>query len=92
MITPEPSFGKRRNYGISEQFRKTEFFRFLLLFCTNKEQIKNKILSQRVFPAVQNQNQLCLIKNKIDALQKVKTGFDFCAYFGYNICTKVVML
>ena len=30
-----------------------------------------------------------MIKNKIDALQIVKTGFDFCAYFGYNISTKV---
>lgn len=38
---------------------------------------------------MQNRNQPCLIKNEIDALQKVKTGFDFGAYFGYNISTKV---
>ena len=57
--SPQPFFKlvvvlrKRRNYGISEQFRKIGFLRFFLLFCTNKEQIKNKILFQRAFPAIQ---------------------------------------
>lgn len=32
---------KCRSYVISEQFRKIEFLQFSLLFCTNKEQIKN---------------------------------------------------
>lgn len=71
---------KRRSYAISEQFRKTEILQFFLLFCTNKEQIKNKILFQRAFPAVQNRNQPCLIKNKIGVLQKVNVVSGFCAY------------
>jgi len=76
---------KRLNYGKSEQFRKTEFFCFLLLFCTNKEQIKNKILSQRAFPAVQNRHQPCLIKNKNDALQKVNVVLGFlCVWKNFH--------
>jgi len=57
--SPQRLFEACRNIEKTPKLRrfraiqKTEFFRFFLLFCTNKEQIKNKILSQRAFPAVQ---------------------------------------
>lgn len=41
------------------------------------------------FLRCKNHSSSCLINNKIDVLQIVKTGFDYCAYFRYNISTKV---